>query len=312
MTAPTLPAGRMVPPLQPGSDEWLRHMSASKIAAVVGLSPYESRFSLWHRMAGLIPAEPDSDLLRRGHYLEPAIAAWFADQHPEFFVAPAGTFVSPHDDDFTASPDRLLIATQDVPETFTASEVKPTALLEVKSAADLDEWGEPGTDQIPAGYNAQVQWQMDCAGVGVVHIAVLTAFLEFVEYVVPYDPTVAAQLRLEGRAFLDSLPTGPKPQRPNLDEHTATYQAVRQLHPDIEDVDVELKPELVRSFCLAKVALDEADAHFRHLKTRLADAVGNGRRGRLGKTTIATRQAKGEGTPYLVTGRSLPTFGDPS
>lgn len=300
-----LPRGAMIPPLVPGSDEWLRHMSASKISAVVGLSPYESRFSLWHRMAGLIPAEPDSDLLRRGHYLEPAIAAWFADQHPEYFVGPAGTFVSPHDPDFTATPDRLLSGAPGHPE------VAP-ALLECKSAADLDEWGEPGTDEIPKGYRAQVIWQMDCAGVGTVHIAVLTAFLEFVEYVVHYDADEAAYLRREGRAFLDSLPAGSAPQRPNLDEHTATYQAVRQLHPDIEDVDVELDVRLVQEFCGAKAALTAAERRFTAAKTAVADAVGSARRGRFDSHVIATRQAKGEGTPYLVAGRSLPTFGDPS
>lgn len=311
MTAPTtLPRGRQIPPLEPGSDEWLRHMSASKIAAVLGLSPYESRFSLWHRMAGQVPAEPDSDLLRRGHYLEPAIAAWFADQHPEFVVNPAGTFVSPHDDDFTATPDRLLhrpLMRVDGAEFYVR---EPLALLECKSAADTDEWGEPGTDQVPVGYRAQVMWQMDCAGIDVCHIAVLTAYLEFVEYVVHYDADEAAFLRAEGRAFLDSLPTGPKPTRPDLDAHTATYQAVRQLHPDIEDVDVELDPALAKDFCTSKTAADQAARDFQHAKTRVADALGSGRRARLGKQTIATRQAKGAGVPYLVAGRSLPTFED--
>ena len=35
--------------IPPGSDEWRKYMTASKIAAVMGHSPYESRFSLWHR-----------------------------------------------------------------------------------------------------------------------------------------------------------------------------------------------------------------------------------------------------------------------
>lgn len=300
-TVAALRPGRAMAPLIPGSAEWLRHMSASKIAAVVGLSPYESRFSLYHRMAGLIPPEPESDILRRGHYLEPSIAAWFADQHPELNVAPAPTFVSPHDPDFTATPDRVL--TDD-----TGHVVR---LLECKSAASSDEdWGEPGTDQIPPGYRAQVIWQLDCAGLQVCHVAVLGSYLEFTEYVVHHDPDEAAYLRREGRVFLDSLPTGPSPERPSLDAHTATYQAVRQLHPDIDDVDVELEAAVVRDFCIAKERLTDAERHLQHAKNAVADALGSGRRARFLNKTIAYRQAKGEGVPYLVAGRSLPTFED--
>ena len=51
------PTGVLVPRLEPGSAAWLQRMSASKIAAVVGLSSYQSRFSLWHRMAGLVEQE---------------------------------------------------------------------------------------------------------------------------------------------------------------------------------------------------------------------------------------------------------------
>ena len=44
----------LLPDLQPGSPDWQTRMTASKVAAVLGLSPWESRFSLWHRMSGLI------------------------------------------------------------------------------------------------------------------------------------------------------------------------------------------------------------------------------------------------------------------
>jgi len=35
------PSGVLVPRIEPGNPEWLRVMSASKIAAVLGLSPWE-------------------------------------------------------------------------------------------------------------------------------------------------------------------------------------------------------------------------------------------------------------------------------
>ncbi len=67
--------------LDPGSEAWLREMTASKVPAVLGLSPWESRFSLWYRMAGLVPAQDETAAMARGNYLEDAVARWVADQH---------------------------------------------------------------------------------------------------------------------------------------------------------------------------------------------------------------------------------------
>lgn len=287
--------------IQPGSPEWMKLMTASKIAAVVGLSPYESRFSLWHRMAGQLGDQAETDLLRRGHYLEPAIATWFADQHPELDVVPAGTFAHHERPWQAASPDRLL-------------HVRDTGerrLLECKSAANADEWGEAGTDEIPPGYKAQVIWQLDTFGIKTCHVAVITSHLEFTEYVVTADPEYAAQLRAEALAFLDSLPTGSAPQRPDIDAHNATYEAIKYLHPDIDDVDVELDHDLVREYCTARHALSDAERAEKRARSLMAEAIGTARRGKYLGQVIARRQAKSEGgVPYVVAGGNLPTFTD--
>lgn len=302
---PATSTGVLIGELTPGSPEWLRCMTASKVAAVLGLSPWESRFSLWHRMAGLIDAEAETDLHRRGHYLEPAVAAWFADQHPEYQLGNAATWA--HRDRLwqVATPDRTLHLTH---------AVAPAAVLECKTAANDEEWGEPGSDDIPVGYRAQVMWQMDVLGVPVAHVAVLTSWLEFAEYVVAYDPGEAALIRGECERFMASLPGGSAEQRPDLDEHSATYVAVRQLHPDIDGGDVDLPEPLADRYCRARAASAAADAEKAAVTTAVADAMGNAKRARAAGITVATRQAKAGGTPYLVAGRKLPThlLEDPS
>ncbi len=287
----------------PGSPEWLGLMTASKIAAVVGLSPWESRFSLWHRMAGLIPPEQDSDVKRRGHYLEPAIVAWWADRHPEWTVANGGTWVHPEDERFAASPDRTIcLADSHVPEP------NWRRCLEVKTSSVDDQWGTEGTDEIPPYYRCQVMWQMECTGTRVCHVALLDAFLTFREYVVAYDPQEAAGLRAEAAAFMDSLPWGAKPQRPDLDAHGATYQAVRALNPHIEDRDVQLDRELVVEFCAARHNKRAAETAYIRECCRVANAMGRARRARYLDHTIVTRQSRCDGPPHLVAGRNLPTF----
>jgi hypothetical protein len=57
-TPPELPAGQIVGWFEPGSPEaWhaarANGIGGSEISAVLGLSPHESRFSLWHRKQGL-------------------------------------------------------------------------------------------------------------------------------------------------------------------------------------------------------------------------------------------------------------------
>ena len=247
----------------------------------------------------IVNEEPPAANLSRGHYLEAGVAAWFADQHPDWTVRPGGCWAHRDEPLFTASPDREL----ELP----GGEVRG---LELKTAADADEWGEPGTDEIPVGYKAQVQWQMLVRGTRITHVAVLSAYLEFREYVVEYDPENADLLATAAREFLDTLPGGPAEQRPNLDSHAATYQAVRQMHPDIYDVDVELDADLAREFCLARAAKAAADSRATAAAAAVADVLGDGRRARFLNQTIAQRQAKGDGIPYLVAGRSLPTFED--
>jgi putative phage-type endonuclease len=183
----------------------------------VGLSTYESPFSLWHRMAGLIPPDDDNDQKRRGHYLEPAIRAWFADQHPNWHVFTTGTWVHDERPWQAASPDALVYTEASADDGAT----QELRVAEFKSAHEDDDWGEPGSDDIPVGYRCQVMWQMDVLGVEVCHVVALTRHLEFVEYVVHYDEAEAELLREAGSDFMTSLA---KDEPPDIDAHGETYR----------------------------------------------------------------------------------------
>jgi putative phage-type endonuclease len=287
------PTGVLVPRIEPGTAEWLQRMSASKIAAVVGLSQWESRFSLYHRMAGTIPPEPDDDMKRRGHYLEPAIAAWFADQHPDCRIEETGTYIHAERDWQSASPDRLVIHPSGHVE-----------LLQCKSAAEFEEWGDAGTDEIPVGYRAQVLWEMDTAGVSTCHVAAILPYLEFRAYVVHYNAEEAAFLRQEGRKFLDELEAG---QLPAIDGHDATYQAVREMHPDIEPDRVEIPARIALPYLHSLAAEKAAKTEKQRCSALVVDAMGNAKDALYLDARIASRQAKNtEGSiPYLVAARGV-------
>lgn len=84
---------------EPGTDEWhaarANGIGGSEIAAVLGLSPYESRFSLWHRKKGLIGPVEETEEMYWGKEHEPAICRRFAREHPDLDVTPAPTYATP-------------------------------------------------------------------------------------------------------------------------------------------------------------------------------------------------------------------------
>jgi putative phage-type endonuclease len=290
-----------LPNFEPGSPEWMTRMTASKVAAVLGLSPWESRFSLWHRMAGLVPAQEETDQTRRGHYLEDAVSDWFEDQHPEFGVHRGRAWQHADRDWQAASPDRLLSDWSTDP--FCES---PIAVLEIKTTADGDEWGVAGSDEIPPYYRAQVVWQLDTLGLSTAYVAVLLPRLEFREYRIDYNADEAAYIRAEARAFLDTLPGGPNEQRPDLDAHSATYVAVKALNPDIDGTDVDVPHWLARDYCKAVRDLRAATKAHDYWRTVLADHMQTAKRARYGDKTIADRRSRNGNDPYLQAASKLP------
>jgi len=272
---------------KPGSAEWLKYMTASKIAAVVGTSPYESRFSLWHRMHGDLEPQPQTDVMTYGHYLEPVLLQWFADQHPELTVKPGGWVQ--RDDWAGATPDG----------TFYHEGLAAGGLLQCKTSRLSWEW-ETG---VPAGYYDQVQWEMWVAGEDVAYVVVDVA-MEFREFPVERDNDRIEFLVTEARVFMDSLAAGVAPA---LDGSAHTYQAIRSLHPEIDPESVEVPAELALRWLDAREQVADATEAEQLAKNEIADLMGNAQRAVWGETTLITRQARKGGTPYLVAARGLPS-----
>jgi hypothetical protein len=233
-----------------------------------------------------------NDQMRRGHYLEAAVADWWQDQHPELEMGTApGAWAHVDRPWQAATPDRLV-----GPRFSTAT----TAVLEVKTTSQDDEWGAAGTDEIPPYYRAQVIWQLDTLGLDVGYVAVLLPRLEFREYRIDYNADEAAYIRGEALAFLNSLPTGPSPRRPDLDAHSATYVAVQQMHPDISGEAVDVPDDLAREFCQAVRDLSAAKEREQAARTALADHMADAKYAKwLGKTIADRRPGRNGGTPYM-------------
>jgi putative phage-type endonuclease len=282
----------------PGSPEWhaarAHGLGGSEIPAVLGLSPFESRYSLWHRKAGLIAPVAESPEMEWGTRLEAAVCDKYRDVHElGGAIQKAGTYRHIDRPWQIANPDRLI-------SNFDGHVID---LLEAKTSPFGDKWGDAETDSVPVHVRAQVMWYLDTLGLKAGRVAVLISGLDYREYVIEYDPAEAQILRDGAVEFLATLDTGTPPP---IDGHDATYQAVREMHPDIEPESHELSDPVARDFLIARAELADAKTVEQKARSAVADEMGNAQAAFWQGYKIATRQARGEGVPYLVTAKNLP------
>lgn len=262
--------------LVPGTEPWLRKMTASKVAAILGVSKWDSPRSMWHKMRNDLPPETQTAVQSRGHYLEPAILAWWQDQHVDELLVVRRQPVYELEDWAAATPD--------AEATFRDQRM---ALVEAKSARELEQWGTPGTDEIPAEYLVQCYWQMHVSGIHRCYVPVIGAFLDFSEYVVDYDPVIGAELEAKCLAFVDALAWG---EEPDLDGHPATYAAINKVYRVMDDSTVELPIDVAVEYLDAINDRKDAEARERLAKARVVEAIGEHRYGDVGGVRVARRQ----------------------
>lgn len=294
--APALPA-ELIGHFEPGTPAWhaarAHGIGGSEIAAVLGLSPHESRFSLWHRKAGRIGPVEESEEMYWGKVHEPAICARFAALHPELTVVPSPTYAAADRPWHIVNPDRLGILADGSVE-----------VVEAKTSRDGIGWGEPGTDDIPVHYKAQVRWYCAALAARRAHVAVLIAGSEYREYVVERDQADEELMLRRGAEFIDSIAAGTPPP---IDGHTATYAVVKQLPDGVEDREVEIPGPLRDRYFAALDACKAAEEEKRAASGEVLAAIGTGRRATYLGEHVATRTARNGRTFSLQPARTRST-----
>lgn len=266
-----------------GSPEWhaLRAtgIGGSDIAAILGLSPWDSAFSLWHRKSGAVDSKASNPEMSWGHRHEDTIARWYKDTHPGVRVARTGTWRNRERPWQIANPDRLLSGRR---------------ALEIKTDRYATGWGEPGTDEVPVNYRAQLLWQLDTLGWETGHIAVLIGLSDAREYTVRWNADEVRVMRDAAEAFWVSLRDG---TRPPLDGHDATLRVMRELHPDVDDTEVEIPAALAERYLAACRAEKDAATYKREVVCEVLDRMGTSYRAVCEGRRIAIRLPGRNGAP---------------
>lgn len=151
----------------PGQDSAKWHeartssLGASEVAAVLGLSDWQTPLSVYMAKMGVRNQIPEN-LSYFGHKLEPIIAQWIRDKHSE--VGEVADGISARSVEWswlTATPDRTTLD-------FVTGQPIPIE-LKTSSAFSTDKWA----DGVPVVYQCQVQTQMAVLGAPYAWLAVL-------------------------------------------------------------------------------------------------------------------------------------------
>jgi len=147
-----------------------------------------------------------------------------------------------------------------------------------------------------------VQHYMDVLGIDTAVMVGVVGW-SWEERVIHADPLQQEAMRAQAGRFWDHLT---KIAPPSWDGSKATYEAVREMHPDIDNEKVDLGmlgEELVQ----AQQHLDAAEEEFTRLKSEVLEAMGRAKTGTVVRdgeeVRVASRQARGKGTPWLVVHR---------
>ena len=221
--------------------------------------PIELLQRLYGEKVGLLDAaeRPDNALMEWGRRLEPEIAAWYVEQTGRR-LQKIGRLHHREHPWMTASLDRRTIG------------VRPARLIEIKTAPfGGDEWGEPGTAEIPTHVLVQTQHQLAVSGYEVADVPVLIRGHDARIYTVERDDAFIADLIDLEAEFMACVREGRVP------DYSGLLDERKRVRP-LGESEIEADPELdalIETAWHATEARKAAEKTEREIKSTLADAA---------------------------------------
>lgn len=226
----------ILPEFEVDSAEWHEarrsSLGASEVAAVLGLSPWQTPLSVYMAKMGVRNEIPEN-LAYFGRALEPVIAKWVEDRHEEIGSLDEGFSARSEKWPWlTVSPDRVWYGDDGRPDDSGPCPVE----LKTSSAFGRDKW----SGGVPLFYQAQVQAQIAVLDAPYGWLAVLHGGNEPELYRIERDNDfIDGHLIPKTKAFWENHVLAQVPPEP-----TTSEEAV-ELWPGTEGVTVEGGPELL-------------------------------------------------------------------
>lgn len=183
-------------------EEWLelrkKYIGGSDAAAVVGLNPYSSPYSLWAEKTGRVPGFEGNITTKIGAYLEDPVAEIFTDETGKKVRRQNRMVVN---DDYPwacADVDRLIIGED--------------AILEIKTTNSLGNMRMLRNGEYPTQYYCQMTHYLAVTGAKKAYLAVLINCREFKWFELERDEDEIRALMEEERKFWELVKSDTPPQ----------------------------------------------------------------------------------------------------
>ena len=242
-------------------EQWLRErmqgIGGSDAAAVLGLSKWKTPYALYLEKRGEAPASDDSEPMRWGRLLEPVVRQEYAERSGEVVRLP--TEMLRH-----ARYPWMLATVDGITDTG--------RLVELKTARSAEDWGEPGTDEIPQAYLIQVQHYLEVTELEVADVAVLIGGQDFRQYEVEADAELQDMIVEAEAQFWDRVQRADPPDPVTLSDVMAKYGRASRPGAVIATAEVAQAVAALAAVRTEKGALDEVDEQ---LRARILGAFGN-------------------------------------
>jgi|SRR5215469_395442 len=260
--------------VEPGSAEWLEvrrsGVTATDIPVILGLSPWDSPFALWHRKAGNLPERPDSDLFRWARYGQ--------EYCRERWEEACGAGMVPQETGLWR--DGWRMATPD----YLAGD---NAVLECKTVGSWDGWGR-GDSDVPAYVRVQVEWQLAVLERDIGYVAAVNRQTgQFRDYAIqPADQVEAMNQFMAGLLFWESLEDA---RPPDVDDAVATTEALKALNPRHESNSAEIGHRLHAEHEVTVNALKQWKKERQRVENAIRLAMGEARYATVGGERVLSR-----------------------
>lgn len=268
---PNSPA-RIVLPECAGREQWLRSrlegIGGSEVGALIGVSEYETPFSVWNNKKRDPKDLSGVAAIEWGHRLEDVVAQKTAEEVGLVSRFAGGLWADRERPFLRVTPDRF--ATK--PRAW-----KALGLIECKTAGSDEHWesgtirpGGLGTGSAPLSYQAQAQWQMGILGLKVCWLGclVLGAERQFFVVEIHFDPEWFGEMADSAERFWVTNVLGDEPPMHDL-RHPKTEELLKALSPTVVKPSVELPEDSdgwLKDYLKAKDAVEEATARLDEIK----------------------------------------------
>lgn len=191
----------------------LTGLGGTDAAGALGIGKWKSELGIYLEKRGEAPPQDDNPAMYWGRTLEPVVR--------DEYIKRAGVGVVYGQPLSRSLRYPWMIANLD------GRRRDDGRVVEIKTARSGDEWGEPGSADVPADYVCQVMHYMVVTEAPVADIAVLIGGSDFRTYTVPFDAEMAEMIIDAERELWDRIQRGEPPAPRTAADVAAMYRVAK-------------------------------------------------------------------------------------